>query len=183
MTRLKILLPVLLILMLAACASAGTGEALPAEQETNSDLPSAPVTGALAPAFETTDLAGNPVALEDQRGKIVLLNFWATWCTPCRSEMPAFQARFEQLAPDLSVVAVNFDEPAGPVQEFADELGLTFDIYLDPGGEIQQLYQVRGYPTSMFLDAEGVIRIVHVGAMSEEQLDGYLTEMGLMEES
>jgi len=61
-----------------------------------------------------------------------------------------------------------------------DELGLTFPTLLDPGGDIQLLYQVRGYPTTYFVDEEGTIQIVHIGFMNEDQLDGYLTDMGLL---
>ncbi len=133
---------------------------------------------ASAPDFELASLSGEQVQLEDFRGQVVLVNFWATWCGPCRLEMPAFQDRFKEHGGDLQIVAVNFDEPQHEVQNFVDELGLTFEILLDPGGEIQRLYQVRGYPTSYFVDAEGVVRVIHIGIMTESQLDGYLTELG-----
>ena len=92
--------------------------------------------------------------------------------------MPAIQARFENT--DLAVLAVNFDESPERVQAFVDELGLTFPTLLDPGGDIQLLYQVRGYPTTYLVDEEGTIQIVHIGFMNEDQLDGYLTELGLL---
>lgn len=131
-----------------------------------------------APDFLLTSLTGEQLALEDFRGQVVLLNFWATWCGPCRLEMPAFQDRFKEYGGDLQIVAVNFDEAQHVVQNFVDELGLTFEILLDPGGEIQRLYQVRGYPTSYFVDTEGVVRVIHIGIMTESQLDGYLAELG-----
>lgn len=136
-----------------------------------------------APDFELISLSGEGTALEDFRGKVVLLNFWATWCGPCRLEMPAFQARFDSLGDDLSVVAVNFDEAESDVQAFVDELGLTFDVLLDPGAEVQRLYQVRGYPTSYLIDQDGVVRIIHIGIMTEGQLDDYLIDMGISEEN
>ena len=92
--------------------------------------------------------------------------------------MPAFQDRFKEYGGDLQIVAVNFDEAQHEVQNFVDELGLTFEVLLDPGAEIQRLYQVRGYPTSYFVDAEGVVRVIHIGIMTESQLDGYLVELG-----
>ena len=147
----------------------------------NSDLPVAPEKGALAPDFTLQGLNGDQVNLNDFRGKDVLINFWATWCGPCRIEMPTIQARFEQHNPNLAVLAVDFDEPAPQVQAFVDELGLTFDVLLDPGGEIQKLYQVRGYPTSVFVDQDGVVQIVHIGIVTESQLDGYLSDLGLVE--
>jgi len=79
----------------------------------------------------------------------------------------------------LTVVGVDFDEPADLVSGFQSELGLTFPIVLDPGARIQTQYQVLGYPTTFFVDRSGVIQFVHVGSMDEGQLDGYLREMGL----
>ncbi|MBC8497284.1 MAG: redoxin domain-containing protein [Anaerolineales bacterium] len=132
-----------------------------------------------APDFELVSLSGEQIQLEDYRGQVVLLNFWATWCGPCRLEMPAFQDRFEQYGGGLQVVAVNFDESAEDVQSFVDELGMTFDVLLDLGAEVQKLYQVRGYPTSYFIDADGIVRVVHIGLMTEGQLDDYLADLGL----
>ena len=138
-----------------------------------------PSLDAPAPDFELTSLSGETIQLKDYRGKPVLLNFWATWCAPCRLEMPAFQSRFEEGAGELAIVAVNNAESASDVQSFVDDFGLTFDILLDPDAEIQRLYLVRGYPTSVLIDADGVIRVQHIGLMTEDQLDGYLQELGL----
>jgi thiol-disulfide isomerase/thioredoxin len=141
----------------------------------------APEKGVLAPEFSLVDLSGNQVALSDLHGKVVLLNFWATWCGPCRIEMPLLQALHDELRDKLTVVAINFDEPKDQVQAFADEFGLTFGILLDPGGEVQNLYRIRGYPTSVLIDENGVVQIVHIGIMAESQLDGYLQQMGVID--
>jgi peroxiredoxin len=93
--------------------------------------------------------------------------------------MPAIQARFNQYSPDLVVLAVDNDESQEIVSPFVDELGLTFSILLDPGAAIQGLYQIRGYPSSYFVDANGIIQVVHIGIMTEGQLDGYLAEVGI----
>jgi peroxiredoxin len=93
--------------------------------------------------------------------------------------MLAIQERFERFQPELSVLAVNFDEPADDVQSFVDELGLTFDVLLDPGAKIQDLYRVRGYPTTFLVDTEGIPQVQHIGLMTEEQLDGYLSQLGV----
>ncbi len=137
----------------------------------------APVEGAKAPHFELTSLEGKTVSLEDYRGRVVLINFWAIWCAPCRFEMPAIQDRFENT--ELEVLAINFDESEALVRPYVEELGLTFTILMDPGGSTQQLYQVRGYPSTYLVDEDGVIQIVHIGFMDEAQLDGYLEEMGI----
>lgn len=138
-----------------------------------------PSLDAPAPDFELTDLSGEQIQLSDYRGQTVLLNFWATWCGPCRLEMPAFQSRADQFSGELAILAVNNAENPTDVQSFVDELGLSFDILLDPNAEVQRLYQVRGYPTTFIIDPEGVIRAQKIGLLTEEELDGYLGELGL----
>ena len=135
--------------------------------------------GSPAPDFVLASLYGEPVRLSDQRGKVILINFWATWCAPCRLEMPAFQERAEQYPSQLSVLAVNFDEPKEIVQSFVDRLGLHFAVLLDPEARVQDLYRVRGYPTTFLVDPEGVVRVQHIGFLSEEQLDQYLSDLGI----
>jgi peroxiredoxin len=155
----------------------------PPREENSTDLfeiGSAPRAGALAPDFDLETLSGGRIQLSDLRGRPVLINFWATWCGPCKLEMPAIQAQFDQHSSDLVVLAVNFDEPAEEVQGFADELGLTFDVLLDPGGEVNaKVYQVRGYPSTYFVDRDGMIQAVQIGLMTESQLEEYLKEVGI----
>jgi peroxiredoxin len=93
--------------------------------------------------------------------------------------MPAFQSSAEIYGDELAVVAINNAESPGDVQTFVTELGLTFDVLLDPEAEVQRLYSVRGYPTSVLIDADGIIRIQHIGLMTEDQLEGYLQELGI----
>lgn len=162
----KISLAIVLLFVLAACTPiAFDGEEF------------APRQGAKAPLFNLISLEGQNVLLEDFRGQLVLMSFWATWCAPCRFEMPAMQDRYENT--DLVVLGINFDESEEAVRAFVDELALTFPILMDPGASIQQLYKVRGYPTSFMIDEEGVIQIVHIGFLDEAQLDGYLLELGI----
>ncbi|MBN1668401.1 MAG: TlpA family protein disulfide reductase [Anaerolineales bacterium] len=135
--------------------------------------------GAPAPEFRLETLAGDMVSLVDFHGQIVLLNFWATWCAPCRLEMPDFQERVERYPEELVVVAVNYDEDPTAVQAFMDELNLDFVFLLDPGGTVNQQYRVRGYPSSYLIDPQGTVRFQHIGLMTGGQLDEYLVQLGL----
>ena len=136
--------------------------------------------GSPAPDFQLMRADGGSIRLEDYRGTVVLLNFWATWCLPCRSEMPLIQAAYEQLGGQGFVaLGVDFDEPAEDVIAFGNELDISFPLLLDPGGEVQRLYRVVGYPTSVILDREGRITAYHIGILAKSQLDSYLEQAGL----
>ena len=140
----------------------------------------APVVGAPAPDFTLEDLGGNPVRLADQQGQVVLVNFWATWCGPCRLEMPELQARYDALKDQgFTVLAVNLDEPREDAALFAQDLSLSFPVLLDPGATVNDLYRVRGYPTTYFIDRDGNVDALHVGILSAAQLDEYLAALGL----
>ncbi len=133
--------------------------------------------GDVAPDFVAADLDGNAVKLSDYRGRPVILNFWATWCAPCRVEMPEFQTAFEEnQANGLEILAVNRDETQEQVVEFFDEFGLTFTPLLDQGSLVADQYQVFNMPTTYFLNAEGVVTAVHRGPLVSSQLDGYLEQ-------
>ncbi|WP_420129776.1 TlpA disulfide reductase family protein [Longimicrobium sp.] len=131
--------------------------------------------GTAAPSFPATDLQGRPVRLEDLRGQVVLLNVWATWCGPCRDEMPSMERLHRELGPKgLKIVAVSVDaapgavapggQAGGDVAEFARQLGLTFTIWHDPSGEIQRVYRTTGVPESFIIDRNGVIQKKVIGA-------------------
>ena len=124
--------------------------------------------GTEAPDFTARDMAGRPVSLGQLSGEVVLLNIWATWCPPCREEMPSMERLHRQLSRNgLRVVAVSIDAapgqtdasgyPGGDVQEFVREMGLSFDIWRDPAGRIQQTYRTTGVPESFVIDRDGTI--------------------------
>jgi len=116
--------------------------------------------GSRAPEFQAVHLStGRPASLADYRGKVVLLNVWATWCLPCRIEMPSLQRLQRQLAgTDFRLVSVSIDkDDSTVVRKFADELGLTFEILHDRPGTIQERYQTTGVPESFVIDRDGVI--------------------------
>jgi len=132
----------------------------------------APVIGADAPDFTLTAArTQNSMTLNDLRGRSVVLNFWATWCGPCRVEMPAFEAAYRENQPrNLTVLAINYAEPRQMVLDFADELGVSFPLLLDPDGSVQELYQIRGYPSTMFIAPDGTLAAAHIGLLTEGQL-------------
>lgn len=117
--------------------------------------------GKTAPDYTAIRLAtGDSVSLRDAAaGQVTLVNIWATWCVPCRAEMPAMQKLYQELGPKgLKIVAISIDQDGGgDVEEFVRDLGLTFDILRDPSGEIQQVFQTTGVPESFLLDRKGVI--------------------------
>jgi peroxiredoxin len=123
--------------------------------------PAEPVqVGSRAPAFRALDIStGDSVALSDYRGKVTLVNIWATWCGPCRAEMPSMQEAYAQLKDKgFAIAAVSIDEGSiEDVRAFQRELGLTFDILHDRSGRIQQVYQTTGVPESFLLDRDGTI--------------------------
>lgn len=145
------------------------------------NLPESAAIGFPAPDFELNDIAGKTFRLRDLRGKIVIINFWATWCEPCKFEMPVFEELFSKPQNQVQILAVNFDEPRPKVQEFVEEFQLSFPVLLDPGGAVQKLYRVLGYPTTFILNEEGIVRYHHIGLISKEQLYQYLSSMGVNE--
>ena len=128
-----------------------------------------PVTaGAEAPPFSAFTLEGDEVGLEAYRGKVILLNIWATWCAPCRDEMPSMERLHHVVDdPDFEIVAVSVDarlgerdaagNAGGDLQAFIEEYGLTFTVLHDPSGGIQRTYQTTGVPESFLIGRDGVI--------------------------
>jgi cytochrome c biogenesis protein CcmG/thiol:disulfide interchange protein DsbE len=135
------------------------------------DLPKRLVRGDAAPGFILPLVAGTGPAgsgdwvdLEALRGRVVLLNFWATWCEPCEDEMPSMQRLYDRLAPrGFELVAVSVDEDPAAVEAFRERLGLRFPIALDPESEIAKRYQTMGFPESLLIGPEGDVIERYVG--------------------
>jgi cytochrome c biogenesis protein CcmG/thiol:disulfide interchange protein DsbE len=124
--------------------------------------------GSDAPQFHAVDLqTGRPVTLDDYRGKVLLLNVWATWCQPCRVEIPAIERLSQRMVADTGfrILAVSIDQAdSSTVTAFARNMGVTFDVLHDQSGKIQQEYQTTGVPESFVINRQGVIVKKVIGA-------------------
>ncbi|MFC1991764.1 TlpA family protein disulfide reductase [Chloroflexota bacterium] len=133
--------------------------------------------GTLAPDFTLTDLDGNQVSLSDFRGKTVFLNFWATWCPPCRAEMPEMESVYQEYKDkEVVIIGVDIQETEETVRQFVQEGGYSWTFLLDTSGTVAADYEVVAIPTSLFLDKEGIIRAVNVNAMTKREIEAKLAE-------
>ncbi len=115
--------------------------------------------------FTLYNLKGQSHALSDYRGKIIFLNFWATWCGPCRAEMPSMQKLYESWDSDKFVMlAVNVGESQGAVSKFVEKNGYTFPVLLDQDGKVSKKYLIRGIPTTFIIDEKGRVAAKIVGS-------------------
>jgi cytochrome c biogenesis protein CcmG/thiol:disulfide interchange protein DsbE len=137
-----------------------------------------PQVGKKAADFKLNNLDGSAVSLSQYHGNPVILNFWATWCEPCKQEMPLLESYYQKSLHNLVVLGINDEEPPDKVKAFVSEYRLTFPILLDTDGAIANLFFVHGYPTSLFIDADGVLRAQHIGTLSEDILQNYLILIG-----
>ena len=131
-------------------------------------LPPAPALGHPAPEFTLPTLDGELLALSDLQGQPVVLNFWATWCGPCRAEMPELQRLHEQLGPaGVVVLGVNQQESIQDVASYRQDLGVDFPTVLDQRLGVSREYAVNSLPTTFFIDREGTIRNMFIGPMTD----------------
>jgi peroxiredoxin len=123
-----------------------------------------PRVGQPVPSFSLPDLDGNVHRLDDLRGKVVVLNFWATWCPPCVDEMPSLERLHDALGPkDVAIVAVSVDERFSDIEEFVDKYGVTFTVLHDAGKKTSRAYQTFKYPETYIVDRSGRLRSKVVG--------------------
>ena len=137
-----------------------------------------PAVGLRAPDFSLSMVSGEKLRLSALKGRPVVINFWATWCGPCKEEMPLFEAYAKKTGDQVVWLGVNELESAETVNAFIQELNITFPILLDLEGQVAQDYYVRGYPATYFVDADGIIRAQHLGQIHEELLIVYLETIG-----
>ena len=153
--------------------SAEPSEVIPEAEEENPETH-------LAPDFTVRDENGENVSLSDQRGKPVAINFWASWCPPCKSELPAFDQAAKDY-PDITFMMVDLTDGSRETQTIARAFlldnGYTFPVYYDLDLDAVYSYQIYSIPLTVFVDAEGVLVNSHIGAMSEETLRQYLDQL------
>ena len=176
-----VLLGLLLAIQGCAPSAQDTGRSGQEDSDTiglkGSELAPAPEIGHPAPDFTLVDLKGNEVALSDFRGKTVFINFWATWCPPCRAEMPEIEAVHQEYKDKgVVVLGVDISEPENTVRQYIQKGGFSWTIVLDSTGEVARNYQIAAIPTSFFIDREGIIRAVNIGAMTKRAIENKLAE-------
>ncbi|MDP8922161.1 MAG: TlpA family protein disulfide reductase [Chloroflexota bacterium] len=134
--------------------------------------------GQPAPDLRLPLAGGGEVSLAQYRGQVVLVNFWATWCTPCRAEMPAIERAYQTHGPHgFTVLAVDVQEREADILAFLREVGATFPSAIDTNGEAARTWRAVGLPTSFLIDRQGIIRDVRVGPFTDEMLEERLNRL------
>ncbi len=143
-------------------------------------LTTAPYVGQLAPGFSLTATDGRVVALSDYAangGTPIVLNFWATWCPPCRVEMPYFENAHNLYAGEVAILGLNQAESAATIAAYAGERGLTYPLLVDADMKVNNLYGVLNLPTTIFIDRNGIVREVLIGTISQGVLDDRIEQL------
>jgi peroxiredoxin len=127
-------------------------------------LASSDLEGQVAPDFALKSSTGENLRLSEYRGNVVMINFWATWCGPCRQEMPLLDELYTRYARvGFSLLGVNIDDDSRRAMQMIEELGVSFPVLFDSRKEVSQLYQVEAMPATVLVDREGIVRYVHHG--------------------
>jgi thiol-disulfide isomerase/thioredoxin len=131
-----------------------------------------------APELNLVDLSGKQVSLNDYRGNVVLVNLWATWCPPCREEMPTLQKFYEKYREDgFVLIAIDQEEPLELVQSFVNEFSLTFPVWLDEEYEAERKFNTMNLPSSYVIDRSGVVRLMWIGGISKKNLEKFVPNL------
>jgi thiol-disulfide isomerase/thioredoxin len=135
--------------------------------------------GTVAPDFQLKDLEGNIYTLSDYEGSPIMLNFWATWCGPCREEMPYMEEVSQEWADEgLVFFAINLAESDSGVKAYLDSFGFTMPVLLDSARTVANKYNITGVPTTYFIDSDGIIQDKVIGAFPDKaSIDSYLEDL------
>jgi cytochrome c biogenesis protein CcmG/thiol:disulfide interchange protein DsbE len=165
-------------LFIAATRVGPSGGAAAPTASVSADTTPAPLPDRPAPDFTLSALDGTSVTLSTIKGKVALINVWATWCPPCRAEMPTIQATYGQYRDQgFIVLAVNLQEDQRTVAAFMGEYQLTFPALLDLDGAVSQVYRAYALPSSFFVDRKGIIRAVYRGPMPRAVIAGTVEQL------
>ena len=135
------------------------------------ELTEAPIAGYIAPQFTLTSTVGEEIALADYLGQPVVLNFWATWCPPCRAEMPHFQAASVKYNGQAMILGVDQGEPASIVSDFGSALNISYPLLVDQDNSVNRSYGVSALPTTVLIDSKGVVAEVITGIVNQAVLE------------
>ena len=164
----RILTTILVLILTSVLLIVGCSPPTPSPAPSPTPSP-APQAGKPAPDFQLPNLEGQAISLSDFRGKPVFLNFWATWCGPCRYEMPFIQEIFEEWSDQgLVILAIDIGENPETVKDFMQSHNFSFQVLLDTNKDVALEYNIRGIPTTFLIDKDGVIQAMKVGAFSSE---------------
>jgi peroxiredoxin len=157
----------ILAVVLVACGDSGAEELLSGVNKGNRALD-----------FTLVNMAGEEVSLSDFEGEVVVVNFWATWCPPCRAEIPDLEAAYQDFRDEgLVVLGVNVQDPVHMIEPFVTEMGMSYPVVMDTTGMVMKDYRAPGLPVSLIVDRDGIIKERHVGYLSAEQLADYLEKV------
>ncbi len=167
------------VLLLAGGLLLGIGMGILVLVSGGNPQPSSPQPGKSPPDFQLKDLNGETVRLSQFKGKLVLVNFWATWCIPCKAEMPLLAGYATKLKTKMTFLGIDAQEDAAAVSQFIQAYSVSYPILIDTSGQTIKDYQIRGFPTTMIIDAQGILRESHIGELTEKDLVGYLESVGV----
>lgn len=167
------------ILSESPAATALSDSAVVARAESGVSAAGLPEVGRPAPDFTLPDLDGRRVRLSDLRGKAVLINFWATWCPPCREEMPQIEAFYRRYRDRTEVLGIDVGESAEQVRAFLDNNPYSWHFLLDTNFQVTDRYRVFAIPTSYFIDKDGIIRGLYMGAVNAERIRALARQAGV----
>jgi len=136
----------------------------------NFEKVSAAEVGNKAPNFTLKNMNGNKVTLRDLEGEKVFINFWASWCPPCQTEMPDIQKLYKNHGNDIKIIAINLEEKKEKVKKYLENENLTFPVLLDKNKKVASKYLVRAIPTSYFINENGIITAKHLGILNYEEM-------------
>ena len=164
-----------LVLLVTGCQPVSE----PSDETSPTTLVEGTQVGNLAPGFQLQNLDGEVVSLSGLRGRPVMLNFWASWCGPCRYEMPFIQEIYEEWTgkpPSVVVLAINVGESASTAKNFMQSYNLSFPVLLDTRKDVTRKYNIIGYPTTFFIDKNGIIQGKVIGAFQNKgQIEQHLS--------